>query len=397
MAASALGDRRLVVRAGLALLVANGRYWTSVAPVVRRELKRWRLRAAAIDDPELRALALWKLDGEGFHAEAAAMLATFAPRAHRSSVVEAIVALELLFDYLDGLTELPSGDPLREGDRLFRALIDAVAIPSAGTTDLVEQPPCNDGGYLEALSRAVSSAVARLPAALAITQVAQRVAARSGEAQTRMHASSQLGIAQLEEWGRSEAQGMGRQWRELVAGSASSVLVLHALIAAAGDARTTMQDAAQTAEAYLPACVLLTLLDGLVDNDQDKAHGGSDRPSYLSLFEDRDELLEVLGRAARRAATQARGLPNGARHLMLLTGVVAYYSSAPGAESETARPVLSRLGRELSPLMTPTLALMRAWRSTRRRARSLGAKGDCESYHETSVQGGTVRSPRCCG
>ena len=88
---------------------------------MRRELRRWEQRALAIEDPALRALALEKLRGEGFHAEAAAMLATLAPRCHRQDVVEAIVALELLFDYLDGLTERPSGDPLGEGERLFGA------------------------------------------------------------------------------------------------------------------------------------------------------------------------------------------------------------------------------------------------------------------------------------
>jgi tetraprenyl-beta-curcumene synthase len=397
MTASALRDRRLQARAGLALVLANARYWTSVASVVRRELERWELRAQAIEDPELRRLALAKLHGEGFHAEAAAMLATLAPRSRRPSVAEAIVALELLYDYLDGLSERPSADPLGDGERMFGALVNAVAVASTGTREPFEKPGLNDNGYLAGLSRAVVVALARLPAAPAITESAQRIAARSGQAQTRMHAAAQLGIGQLEQWGRSESQGTGLAWREFVSGSASSVLVLHALIAAAADPATTPEAAERIAEAYLSTCVVLTLLDGLVDYDQDKALDGLTRPGYLGLFEDRDELPEVLGQAARRAATQARGLPNGADHVMLLTGVVAYYSSAPGAENEVARPAIATVRRALEPLISPTLATMRAWRSARRWARLFRAKGEGESYDETSVERGTVGPPRCCG
>ena len=45
----------------LALAVANGRYWSSVAPLARAQLARWEDRARAIGDPALRALALEKL------------------------------------------------------------------------------------------------------------------------------------------------------------------------------------------------------------------------------------------------------------------------------------------------------------------------------------------------
>lgn len=371
-----LVDRRLVAQAGLALLVANARYWTSVAPTVRKELRRWERHAQAIDDPGLRALALEKLYGEGFHAEGAAMLATRAPRRYRRDVVEAIVALELLFDYLDGLTERPRADPLGEGDRLFRALIDAVTLPPEGTAELPEQPIANDGGYLEGLSNAVSAAIARLPAAAAITDVAQRTAARSGQAQTRMHAVARMGVAQLEDWAKGEAEGTGLEWRELAAGSASSVLALHALIAAAADQGTIPENATEIESAYRSTCTLLTLLDGLVDFDEDKAQDGSDRPGYLSLFEDGDELSEILGQAARRALAQARALPNAAHHVMLLTGVVAYYSSADGAGGALAQPVVARLCRELEPLVSPTLAIMRAWRV----ARGMRGRGTANAF-----------------
>jgi tetraprenyl-beta-curcumene synthase len=369
---SALDDRRLVARAALALVLANARYWTSVAPIVRRELRRWERRAQAIEDPELRALALDKLHSEGFHAEAASMLATLAPRAHRGSVVEAIVALELLFDYLDGLTERPSADPLGDGERAFRTLVDAVATAPARPGEDLELLEDDEGGYPEILSRTVALAIARLPAAAAIADIAKRTAEQAAQAQIRMHAVPQLAIGQLEEWAMAEAEPTRLEWRELVAGAASSVLVLHALITAAADPRTTSEAAARLAEAYLSICVVLTLLDGLVDLEQDTAH--DDRPGYLSLFEARTEIPDVLGVAARRAARQARALPAGPYHVMILVGVIAYYGSAPGAQNDVAVPATARLRQELSPLISPTLAIMLAWRRTRRRARSSGAK-----------------------
>ncbi len=123
-----------MIRAALALALANARYWPTVAPVVRRELERWRGRAQAIPDPELRALALSKLSGERFNAEVAATLATLAPRAHRRDAVEAIVALEVLFDHLDGRTEQPLRGPSRRGRAAVRARSPTPCAPSPPTT-----------------------------------------------------------------------------------------------------------------------------------------------------------------------------------------------------------------------------------------------------------------------
>jgi hypothetical protein len=195
-----------------------------------------------------------------------------------------------------------------------------------------------------------------------------------------MHAVPTLGAGQLEEWARAETDGTGLGWRELAAGAASSVLVLHALIAAAADPRATPEHAAQIAATYLSTCVLLTLLDGLVDYERDANHDGSHALSYLGLYENREGLSEVLRRTARRAASHARALPSGGHHVMILVGVVAYYSSAPGAESELAGPAIAQLRRELAPLVSPTRAIMRAWRGARQlRARADGARAGARS------------------
>jgi tetraprenyl-beta-curcumene synthase len=365
-AAPTLGNRRLVARAGLALVLANARYWSTVAPVVRRELRHWEQRAQAIDDLELRALALEKLRGEGFHAQAAAMLATLAPRRHRRDVVQAIVALELLYDCLDGLTERPSEDPLGDVARLFAAYTQAIAAPEHPERDL---PAAPDVGYPAELSHTVSSALRRLPRAAAVTAVASANAAFAAETQVRMHAVPQLGIEQLRAWGIQAAAAVELPWRELLTGAASSVLALHALIAAAADPRTTPAEAQEIASAYLSTCVLLTLLDGLVDHEQDtRANAPASEPGqlgYIDLY-DRDELSRVLTDATRRAAMQARMLRNGPHHAMTLVGVVAYYTSAPGARGEPAAPIARRLQHQLKPLIYPTLVLMRGWRLTKR-------------------------------
>jgi tetraprenyl-beta-curcumene synthase len=342
-------------------MLANARYWTTVAPLVHTQLSRWERRAQAIADPALRAPAASKLQRERFNVEMAATLATLATRSHRKCVVEAIVALQVMYDYLDLLTEQPLLDPLADGRRLFGALADALS---------PEREPCGDyGGYLRELVSAARLALARLPAAGAIAEVARRSARRCAEAQVISHAAARTGTAAaggaagggnsaLEQWARREAAGTALEWPEFLAGAAASVLAVHALVAAAADRRTTPADAEAIDAVYL-SIGALTMLDSLVDREEDIDTG---ELGYVHCYESAEQMGRRLASVAAEATAGARVLPNAPHHIMTVVGVVAYYTSAPAARSPAALPVTAQVRGELRPLIEPTLALMRAWR-----------------------------------
>jgi tetraprenyl-beta-curcumene synthase len=132
---------RLEMRAGAALLSANARYWSTVHPRVRRQLRCWQGRARLIPAPTLRALALSKLEGERFNTEVAATLATLAPPHRRPRAIEAIVALQVMYDYLDGLSEQPAPDPLDSSRNLFAAFGDALALVPSAPADYYRSHP----------------------------------------------------------------------------------------------------------------------------------------------------------------------------------------------------------------------------------------------------------------
>lgn len=369
---SAFGDRRLLLRAGAALVLANVRFWPTIAPATIRELQRWEDRAREIDDPILQTLALEKLKEERFNSEVAATLATLAPKQHRQAVVEAIVAYEVMYDYLDGLTEQQTNDPLHNGHELYQAFLDAITPGPAPTDTYYASRPSDDGGYLKDLVAVVRGGLARLPATSAITRSAARAAERCSEAQIRAHAVPRLGSGQLEQWASSEVAGSPLGWREFLAGAASSVLAVHALIVAAADTRTTPAEAEEIDRTYLSICALSTMLDSLVDYQRDLAAG---EDGYVRYYADHDQLAQDLANAAGRAIKHAAPLQNGAHHTMTLVGVAAYYISAPTANSDFARPVTSQVRRELQPLITPTLAVMRAWRVAKQARKATKRKG----------------------
>jgi tetraprenyl-beta-curcumene synthase len=361
---SPLIERRLAARAGVALVLANARYWSRVAPLVRRQLTRWQRRAQTIEDPILRAMALQKLSEESFNAEVAATLATLAPRAHRGRVVEAIVALEVLYDFLDGLTESPSCEAPGDGERLFTALTDAVSLTREPGRDYYrDHSRPGDSGYLEELTGTVRRAVAGLPAAGVLAELMRASAARAAAAQLHIHGATHLGDRELTLWARSQAAGTSLQWREFLAGAASSVLVAHALIAAAADPETTHQHGLALDRMYLSIAVLPTVLDSLVDHEHDTRSG---RRGYARHYEDPAALTRQLASVIDDAVRHARSAPNGPHHVMTLVGVVAYYASASTAASDVARPVTDRITGQLRPLITPTLAVMRIWRAAKR-------------------------------
>lgn len=358
-------DRRLLARAGLALVLANARYWTTVAARVRTELTRWRARASEIEDPVLRTLALHTLQGEGFAAEVAATLATLTPHRNRATAVRAIVAVEVMYDYLDGLTERPAPDPIANGRLLFKAFTDALDPSAELEADYYRHCPSPaDGGYLAELATAVKDALACLPSAQALAPAMLRAASRCTEAEVLTHAAAFTGTVEVERWARETANGSGLEWREYLAGAASSVLAVHALIALAGDGRTRIEHAAPIDAVYLRLGALSTMLDGVVDYEQDVENGTL---AYIRHYgDDRSIIGERMVEVARAAARRAHDAPRSIHHLMTLAGVAAYFTSAPSATSDLALPITRRIQRELQPLITPTLIVMRTWRLAKR-------------------------------
>jgi tetraprenyl-beta-curcumene synthase len=354
-----VGRARPALGALWALLVANLRYWLALAPEVRRQMRRWRREAAAIEDPRLRALALTKLDRESFNAEAAAIAATRCPAPHRGLALEAILAIELMFDYLDGLTEQPLPDPLLEGERLYATFLAALPGQAA------PQRPAGPGrSYPHELARAARAAIAQLPGHEAVASAAGICAIRGAQAQVRMHAAPRLGTGQLQAWAQEHSADSGLAWREFLAASACSVLALHALVAAAADPGMTRAQAQRLHAAYLPLCAAMTLLDGVVDRERDERSG---ELSYAALYERPTQLAEALAELAGRSRRAFVDLDDGAHahHLMMLTGSVAYWITAPDARVAHGRQSLAQLRGELGVELLAPLAVMRVWRAVR--------------------------------
>lgn len=353
----------MAAAAGVALAGANLRFWRTVFPQVRRELRGWDRRARTIPDPLLRAQAQQKLRCERFNTEVAATLATLAPAGRRREAVTAIVALEVMYDYLDGLTEQPVADPLANGRELYGAFADAL-LPGAVPADRYRHHPrCDDGGYLAALAETCRTALWSLPSAATVAPAAAAVAGRCGEAQTRTHAVPRLGSGQLAAWAGAQPGGDALRWWEVAAGAAASVLAVHALLALAADPATTAGDAERIGAAYLTTCAMTTLLDSLIDGAADDACGGH---AYLAYYRDDEEAAQRLGHLARSALEQAGGLPRAPHHLMTVAGAVAFYLSAPAAGGERARRIAAPMAAELEPLLTPSLAIFGAWRGAKR-------------------------------
>jgi tetraprenyl-beta-curcumene synthase len=363
MARQARG-RGTVVAATAALVRANARFWPTVFPEVQRELRSWDRRAQAIPDAALRAQALVKLRHERFNTEVAATLATLVAPVRRTAVIQAIVALEVMYDYLDGLTEQPGPDPLADGRGLYRALADAVAPAGPFVDPYRQRPLCDDGGYLAALAATCGRAFWSLPAAPLVAPAALAVLVRCGEAQTRTHAVARLGDGQLRAWASAQPEAASLRWSEVAAGAAASVLAGHALVALAADPATTAADAERVAAAYLPACALTTLLDSLIDAELDAATEGH---PYLAYYASRAEAAERLGVLAHAAVAEVERLPRAAHHLMTVTGAVAFYLSAPAARTRGARSLTAPMARELRPLLVPLLAIFASWRRVKER------------------------------
>lgn len=303
-------------------------------------------------------MALEKLRGESLHAQAAAVFATTAPCRRYGPLTELQVGIAVMFDFLDGVSEAAVPDQLANGRHLFHAMTVALD-PGAEPADYYAAYTLGegDGGYLDDLAAACCAALGRLPRAEVVRPLALEAAMRCGVGQTRTHSAETRGIGQLREWAETlQPPGRGFAWWELGAGAAAS-LALHALLAAAADPATTSAQARQLDASYFPSvCALATLLDSLIDYDADQVTGSH---SFVSYYETPDLAAERLAGIATDAVEAMAGIRRRSRHhVVIATGVVAFYLSAASAHGVFAGEATRRVIGAMNPfVLRPILAI----------------------------------------
>lgn len=351
----------------------------TILPAVDRELDRWRSVAAAIPDPEPRAIALAALTEKAANPKATALFAALAPRRRRRAALATSTALQVAIDYLDSVGERPTPDPLGDGLRLHRALESALR-PGASPEDWPATDPngeagggrgaggdggadLDDDGYLTGLVAACRRGAAALPAGDTVLPFARRAARRCGEGQSHTHAAGLARAAAgdgaedaFETWARELDPPAGCRWWETAAGAASSVAA-HALIALAADPSATAAQAEAVDAAYFPAIGALTvILDDLVDRAADVAGG---EHSFLDYYAGATEMEDRLAAIVADATARVGGLPHPRRQTAILTGVVAYYVAAIADSDPATRSIAERLLAAAPPAAAPLAAFLR--------------------------------------
>lgn len=342
----------------LAVLVS---YWLCIHPAVRLELARWRRRAQEIHNRDLRGIAEATLEHEGLNAEGAALFAVLAPRRRRRAVALLLVRLQLLYDYLDALTERPVPEPVATSRRLHRSLAVALGGDAPEESYFAGHPRGDDGGYLADLAAACRTTFQTLPGAALVASPVMCAAGRSAEGQSQSHAAAFTTPDRLIAWAtRTTPAGSGLLWWETAAAAESS-LGLHALLASAADPRLSAAGAERIAAAYWPWVTgLNALLDDLIDLAEDAAEGTH---SYVARYPSRDIAAERLGALAAQARRRVDALPRHRRHATILAAMTSFYLAAPQAAEAEIEPIARRVREAIGDDLRPLLAMLRVRRS----------------------------------
>jgi tetraprenyl-beta-curcumene synthase len=365
---------------------------------VSREVERWRARAMAIPDPELRADALAALARKRGSIDGAALFWILPDRRSRD-LLRVLVAYEVLADYLDCVSERGAGLGIENGRQLHLALVEA--LESSPTTQ--PTPPMSDyyryhcssedGGYARALVESCRAGCERLPSYEPMRPFLMRAAGHSGVLGLNHEPDPARRDEVLRQWAGALRQWSGdrapalqvpaeqvsalpgdriptlsndRVWYERAAGSSAWVTVLAMLALAAEPGRAVGRwvqndEVARTYDTYVrwiaPAGAML---DSFADIFEDRCSGDH---SYVAHYPSMEVATDRIGELVRGCRSEARGLPGGARHSVLVSAMIAFFLSKDSAYAPELRDSARRLRRAGGPLVALLVPVLRLWRT----------------------------------
>jgi tetraprenyl-beta-curcumene synthase len=344
------------------------RYWLFVFPVVGSELRHWRRSAKRIRDPRLRRLALAALHKRS-NMEGAAAFAVFVRWGHRRDVVRALVAFQAIYNHLDMLAEQPSVDQEGNARRLHEALLLALDPDAASPACRALDRLGDDGGHLAEMVEACRWALSRLPG-----YAAGASATCLGGARILTFQSLSLDKgSKLEAWASQETPSdSDLEWWETAAAAGSS-LTVHALIAASASPILSRQAVAVIDATYSSSIgALHSLLDSLVDEAEDAASG---QLRLIGCYRTTHDAATRMRELAERAMDEARGLPDGRGHALLVAAMACSYLAECERIGARADSIADGVRSSLGCIARPMLGVFKLRRLASRTASWSFARG----------------------
>ncbi len=326
---------------------------------VSRELEPWRRRARAIPDAPIRMDALSSLAHKRTHADGAALF-WILPRRREPHLLRLLVDYQIVWDFLDELSERGAQAGAANGCSLYTALIDALNVDGAVGDHYRSHPWRDDGGYLGALVDACRVGCARLPAYEGVRPMLRRETARALVLGVNHELDPKGRDAALRGWAKQQyASRMQASWFELTS-AASASLTVHAILALAAESPCERGEVEGAYAAYFPwISALGTMLDSYVDRVEDAARGNH---SYIAHYPTGEAGLRRVGDLVGRSTREARGLHNGYRHVVIVACMVAMYLSKDSARAPAMQGSTRGLLREGGSLAVLLLPVLRMWR-----------------------------------
>jgi tetraprenyl-beta-curcumene synthase len=343
------------------------RYWIGVFPFVCREIRNWERAARIIPDPELRTLALKALHDERGNLEGAAAYAAFTPRKHRLAVARAAIAFQAVYDYVDMVSEQPGSRHPSNIIGLHQALRVALD-PGARHPDYYAHHCGDDGGYLNRLVDRCRTALRLLPSLQLVAAQMQRAATRIVTYQHLNHGGSASSHRAFARWACKETvPGSGLRWWETGAAAGSSLSVF-AMISAAAQPILDARRVAALDRAYFPWIGSIhTLLDSLIDEDEDAITAQHCLIAHYTSQEETASRLQVL---AEGASAHTKTLPDGEHHMMIFAAMVCFYLASPQGRDPRVGVVTEGVLKTLGDHALPSMLVLRARHTLRRLAKA---------------------------
>ena len=343
----------------LALACVTARELVWGRRLVSREIRLWRERTSSIVDPAIRADALDALTCKRGATDGAALFWAVLPR-RDPALLRLLVVHEVIWDFLDSVSERGSGVGEANGRQLHLAILESLD-PDLPVSDYYRYHPWKeDGGYLVALVETCRSYCRALPSYGLVRPMLVREATRALVQGLNHTPDSMEREAALRSWAQTEFPGAGHaDWFELT-GASSAPLVIHVLLALAAEARCSRADVDAAYAAYFPWVSLATvMLDSYVDQYEDAANGNH---SYIAHYASQEAAFRRLEESIRRSAQGVVQLRGGYRHAVVVACMVAMYLSKDSARAPELRETTRHLARSGGSLTRLLLPILRLWR-----------------------------------